>query len=391
MSLFLDLDDVYLSEELRSIRRTIRRFIDEEVKPHADRWEDEGRVPREVYLRMGELGILGMPYPEAYGGSDLGLFGTLVLGEELGRSTYGGVAGAIALQTDMSAGHLARHGSAPLKERYLRDIVAGRIVCSTAVTEPDAGSDVASLKTSARAEGGDFVLNGSKMFITSGVHADIYFVAARTDPQARGAHGVSLFVVEKGTPGLSIRGPLKKTGWLSSDTAQLFFDEVRVPAANLIGELNKGFQHVMEGFEHERFSIGAISLGHCEAAIELTLRWLADRSAFGAKLWDLHGIKLEMARLLTELCAAKALLYQSVDVAVRGGDARTLAAMVKAHLPPLANRILYQCVQFHGGMGFMRETAVERMSRDSRVLAIGGGATEVMLMEVSKHIHRQLR
>ncbi|MFT3819124.1 MAG: acyl-CoA dehydrogenase family protein [Rubrivivax sp.] len=391
MSLFLDLDNLYLSEELREVRRTIRRFIDDEVKPHAAQWEDDGRVPREVYRRMGELGILGIPYPEAFGGSDLGLFGTLVLGEELGRSTYGGVAGAIALQTDMSAGHLARHGSPALQERFLRSIVAGRTVCAMAITEPDAGSDVASLKTSARADGGDFVLNGSKMFITSGVHADVYFVAARTDAQARGAHGVSLFVVEKGTPGFSVRGPLKKTGWLSSDTAQLFFDEVRVPAGHLIGQLNKGFQHVMEGFEHERFSIGGICVGHCEAAIELTLQWLANRNAFGAKLWDLHGIRLEMARLLTELSAAKALLYQSVDVAARGGDARTLAAMVKAHLPPLTNRILYQCVQYHGGMGFMRETAVERLSRDSRVLAIGGGATEVMLIEVAKHIQRQMR
>ncbi len=386
MSMFVDLDDLYLSDELKMVRRTLRRFVEEEVTPYGEEWEKKGYVPREVFKRLGELGLLGMSFPEECGGSNMGALSSLILSEELGRSTFGGAMASISVHTDMSASHIARHGSDAMKDKYMPDIISGNKVCCVAVTEPDAGSDVAGLKTTARREDGHYVLNGSKMFITNGIHGDLYMVAARTDPEAKGSRGISLFVVEKGMTGFSVSEPLKKTGWLSSDTAQLYFDNVRVPAENLIGEENKGFYYIMEGFQLERICIGGQCVGQGEKAIELTMQWLKDRKAFGKTLWDIQSIKQEMAKMASELAAAKHLAYHTAHLDSQGRDALMSACMVKSHLPELLNKILYKCVQFHGGMGYMRETPVERMSRDARLLPIGGGATEVMLLEVAKRM-----
>lgn len=386
MSLFIDLDDLYFSDDLKMVRQTLRRFVEEEIVPHGDKWEEQGFVPRELFKKMGDLGLLGMSFNEECGGSDMGAMASLLLSEELGRSTFGGVMASITVHTDMSASHIMRHGSQSMKDKYMPDIVAGNKVCCVAVTEPDAGSDVAGLKTSARREGDEYVLNGSKMFITNGIHGDLYMVAARTDADAKGSQGISLFVVEKGTSGFAISEPLKKTGWLSSDTAQLFFNDMRIPAENLIGELHKGFYYIMEGFQLERICIGGQCVGQSEKAIELTLQWLKDRKAFGQTLWDIQSIKQEMAALVSELAAAKQLAYHAAHLDSQRKDSLPAACMVKSHLPELLNKILYKCVQFHGGMGYMRETPVERMSRDARILPIGGGATEVMLLEVAKRM-----
>ncbi len=387
MHLFFDLDHHYLTEEQRMLRAMLRRFVDEEVKPNADRWEVAGHVPREVYHKLGDLGVLGSSYAHELGGSDMGLMGTLVVAEEAARSTYGGFAGSVTLHTDMSR-YLGVHGSDYLKSKYMPGIISGRTIVSTCVTEPGAGSDVAGLKTRAVREGDSYVVSGSKLFITSGIHADLYLVAARTDPHAAGSRGVSMFAIEKGTPGFSISAPLNKTGWRCSDTAQLYFDGVRVSTRNLIGEENQAFQYIMNGFARERFSVGGICVGHGESALELTLDWVKNRKAFGGTLWDQQHVRLEMARMVSELNAAKALLYQAAWQAsqVSHREAAHLAAMVKAHVPVVVNKILYQCVQFHGGMGYMTETPVERISRDVRLMAIGGGATEVMLQEVAKRI-----
>lgn len=388
MSLFVDLDDNYLSDELKMVRQTLRRFVAEEITPFAEQWEEQGFVPRALFRKLGELGLLGMSFPEHCGGSNLGPLASLVLSEELGRSTFGGVMASVTVHTDMSASHIVRHGSAALQQQYLPDIIAGHQVCCVAVTEPDAGSDVAGLTTSARRDGDHYVLNGSKMFITNGIHGDLYMLAARTDPAAKGSRGISLFVLEKGMEGFTTSAPLKKTGWLSSDTAQLFLDNVKVPAANLIGELNQGFYYIMEGFQLERICIGGQCIGQSEKAIELTLDWLRNRKAFGQSLWDIQSIKQDMAKLLAELTAAKHLAYYTAWLDSQGKDARMSACMVKAHMPELLNKILYKCVQYHGGMGYMRESAIERIARDARILPIGGGATEVMLLEVAKHIDR---
>ncbi|GAB3377610.1 acyl-CoA dehydrogenase family protein [Spongiibacter taiwanensis] len=384
MSVFLDLDDLYLSDELKSMRRLIRRFVEEEIVPNGEAWEELGTMPRAYWHKMGDLGLLGMSYPEAYGGTSLGPLASLVLAEELGRSTFGGVMSGVGVHTDMSGLHIARHGSDTLKAKYLPEVVTGRKICAVAVTEPDAGSDVAGIKTTAVREGDSYRLNGAKMFITNGVHGDLYMLAARTDPAAKGSRGISLFVVEKGAAGFSVSKPLKKTGWLSSDTAQLFLDDVVVPAGNLIGEENKGFYYIMEGFQLERICIGGHCIGQAEKAIELTLEWLKGRRAFGSTLWDMQNIKLDMAALVAEVQAAKQLAYYTAHLDAQGCDASAGACMVKAHFPELLNKVMYRCVQFHGGMGYMRETPVERMSRDARILAIGGGATEVMCLELAK-------
>ena len=384
--MFVDLDDLYLSNELKTVRRSIRRYVEEKIMPNGDVWEEQGFIPRVIFREMGELGFLSMSFPERVGGSELGALSSLILSEELGRSTYGGVMASISVHSDMSASHLARHGNAALIEQYMPSIINGSKVCAVAVTEPGAGSDVARLKTKAEKIGDKWVINGSKMFITNGVHGDLFMVAARTDPNAKGSRGISLFVVEKGTPGFTSSEPLKKTGWLSSDTAQLFFDDVEVPETHLIGEVNKGFYYVMEGFQLERICIGGQVVGQCEKAIALTLEWLTQRQAFGGTLWDMDNIRTEMAALLSELTAAKHLAYHTAYLDANKQDAAMQASMVKSYLPELLNKVLYKCVQFHGGMGYMRETPVERMARDARILPIGGGATEVMLKEVAKRM-----
>lgn len=384
--MFIDLDNLYLSAELKTVRRSIRRYVEEKIVPNGDVWEEQGYIPRVIFREMGELGFLSMSFPESVGGSELGALSSLILSEELGRSTYGGVMASISVHADMSASHLARHGNPALIEQYMPSIINGSKVCAVAVTEPGAGSDVARLKTKAEKVGDRWVINGSKMFITNGVHGDLFMVAARTDPDAKGSRGISLFVVEKGTPGFTTSEPLKKTGWLSSDTAQLFFDDVEVPETHLIGEVNKGFYYVMEGFQLERICIGGQVVGQCEKAIALTMDWLTQRQAFGGTLWDMDNIKMDMAALLAELTAAKHLAYHTAYMDTNKQDAAMQASMVKSYLPELLNKVLYKCVQFHGGMGYMRETPVERMARDARILPIGGGATEVMLKEVAKRM-----
>ena len=362
MSKFVELDNLYLSDELKSVRQTLRRFVKEKIIPFGEQWEEQGYVPRKLFCQLGELGLLGMSFPEDCGGSNLGALASLILSEELARSTFGGVMASVSVHTDMSASHIARHGSELMKQHYMPDIVTGRKVCAVAVTEPGAGSDVAGLKTRARREGDHYVLNGSKMFITNGVHADLYILAARTDPEAKGSRGISLFVIEKGTPGFSNSKALKKTGWLCSDTAQLFLDTVRIPAKNLIGEENKGFYYIMEGFQLERICIGGQCVGQSEKAIELTMNWLNNRQAFGKTLWDIQSIKIEMAQLVSELAAAKQQAYYTAYLDAQGHDALMSACMVKAHLPEL----LKGCLWGATGRAACLRTRVGAISRCGR-------------------------
>jgi acyl-CoA dehydrogenase len=224
----------------RMLADSVRRFIDNEVVPAGRAWEEAGFVPREILRKMGSLGFLGLRYPEKYGGAEMSVLGTALLAEELGRSSFGGFAVTVLVHTDMASPHLMNAGSDAQLDKYMRAIVAGEKITAVAVTEPDAGSDVRSIRTSAKRDGAHWVLNGSKMYITNGVHADLYFVAAKTDPSA-GTRGISMFIVEKGTPGLSVARPLEKMGWRSSDTAELVFDNCRVPAGNLLGEEGRGF------------------------------------------------------------------------------------------------------------------------------------------------------
>jgi alkylation response protein AidB-like acyl-CoA dehydrogenase len=378
-------DPPNLSEELRMLREQVRRFVEREVVPHGEQWERDGKIPREIFRRMGALGFLGMRHEAEYGGTNMGPLASMVFAEELGRSSFGGFTSSTLVHSDMSAVHITLRGTQEQKQKYLPAIIRGETVCSIAVTEPDAGSDVAGLKTRARHDGDSWVINGAKMFITNAVYGDILIVAARTDPAAKGSRGISLFIVERNTPGISVT-KLDKHGWLCCDTAEIAFQDVRIPAENLLGEVNRGFYGIMETFQNERICIGGICAGECAKAIELTTSYVKTRQAFGGPLWNQQGVRLKLASLAAKAAAARALAYHAAELAEAGQSCEREVSMVKALSPEVLHEVVHGCLQLHGGTGFMRGTPIERMVRDARVLTIGGGATEVMLEEIAKRM-----
>jgi acyl-CoA dehydrogenase len=376
----------YFGEEHELLRAQLRRFVEEEIKPHALKWEQDGMVPREVLRRMGELGFLGIRYPAEYGGSDMDTLATVVLAEELGRSSFSGVAITVLVHTDMASVHLYNAGSQALKDHFMPDVIAGKKIVAVGVTEPGAGSDVKGIRTTARRDGDSYVLNGAKMFITNGVHADLYCIAANTNPDMRPSQRISMLLVEKGTSGFRVGRALDKQGWRSSDTAELLFEDCRIPATNLLGEEGRGFYAIMRNFQNERIVIGAMAMGEALAAIEITLDWVTQRQTFGAPLWSRQAIRHRLAMLAAKVEAGRQLVYHAAWLVTQAIDATKEVSMVKAYCGELVNEVMYTCLQFHGGMGYMRESTIERMSRDARVQSIGGGATEVMLEEVAKRM-----
>jgi len=376
----------YFTEDHNLLREQIRRFVENEIVPNGEAWEEDGCVPREILRKMGDLGFLGLTHEEQYGGSGMDVRGAVVLAEELSRSTFAGVNITALVHTNMASPHLANAGSPEQKQKYLPDIIAGKKITAICVTEPGAGSDVAGIRTRAVQDGNDWVINGSKIFITNGVYGDLYFVAAKTDPTAKGSRGISMFIVEKGTPGFKVGRALKKHGWRSSDTAELFFDDVRVPQANMLGELNKGFYAVMKNFQHERIMLAAMGVGEAQKALDITLEHVKTRKAFGAPLFEKDIIRDKLARLQTKIALARNYLHYVAWLDAQGADCIKEVSMLKANACEIANEVMYGCVQLHGGMGFMQECVIERMYRDARVLPIGGGATEVMYGEVAKRL-----
>jgi acyl-CoA dehydrogenase len=382
-------DSIYITPEHEQLREQVARFVAREVEPHAQAWEDAGFTPREVLRKMGDAGLFGLMYGSAYGGAEADALTNLVFAEALSQSTFGGFVITVLVHTDMASPHLHHAGTPAQLERYMPGIISGRTITAVGITEPGAGSDVAGIRTTATrvdgARGGEWVLNGTKMFITNGVHADLYFIAAKTPNGASEArHGMSMFIVEKGTPGFSVGRALKKSGWLSSDTAELVLDNVRLPAANLLGEENRGFYAVMKNFQTERIALAAMAVGHCTQALKMTLAFVRERRAFGAPLFEKQVIRQRLAMLDARVHAARAFMYDCAWRVTQGQDVVQQVSMLKALTGELVNEVVQTCQQFHGGMGYMRETAIERLWRDARVLAIGGGATEVMLDEVAK-------
>lgn len=378
--------NIYLNEDLRAIADQTADFIEREILPVGDSFEEAGQVPRQVLRQMGEIGFFGLRVPEEYGGIGLGPLASVVFSEQLGRSTYGGFAITVLAHTDLAIPYLVKFGSEELKTKYLPDMVAGTKIAGIAVTEPDAGSDVAAIRTTARRDGDTYLLNGTKMFITNGVEGDVILVAAKTDPDVKGSRGVSIFLVEKDTPGFEVGRALAKMGWRSSDTAELVFSECSIPASNLVGSENQGFYYIMENFQNERLILAGQSLGEAQRAIEITVEHLKERRAFGAILWSKQAIRQRLAMDQSRLDAARQLTYHAAWLEEQGHDSVRHVSEVKALVGELVNEVLYDCVQFHGGMGFIAETVVERMYRDARVQSIGGGATEVMLDEVAKRM-----
>jgi acyl-CoA dehydrogenase len=327
-----------------------------------------------------------MRHPVEFGGGGMGAMASVVFGEELGRSTYGGVAASITVHTDMSVAHIAHRGNNEQKQRYLPAACAGEKIFAICVTEPGAGSDVAGLKTRAIRDGDSWIINGSKTYITNGTYGDVYIVAARTDPVAKGSRGLSLFIVEKGMPGFSIGRKFEKHGWRSSDTAELFFNDLRVPADGLLGEEGKGFYYLMSTFQNERLLAGAMSAGQCAKAIELTVEYLKTRRAFGRTLWDQPVVRNKVAWLASKTAAVRAFVYQCAQMFDEGQDTVCEMSMLKAYVCETLQEVVHGCLQVHGGTGFIIGTPIERMARDARILTIGGGATEVMLEEVAKRM-----
>ncbi|HSC01277.1 MAG TPA: acyl-CoA dehydrogenase family protein [Burkholderiaceae bacterium] len=375
------LDNVYLTPEHELLREQMARFVAREVEPHGTQWERDGCVPREVLRKMGAAGFLGLMFSPDYGGSGADALTNLVFAEALSQSTFGGFIVTVLVHTDMASPHLHHAGTPEQLARWMPRITKGESISAVAITEPGAGSDVAGIRTRAVRDGDHWVLNGTKLFITNGVHGDLFFVAARTGETR---HAISMFVVEKGTPGFSVGRALDKTGWRSSDTAELVFDRCRVPADQLLGVEHQGFRSVMKNFQTERIALAAMAVGHATQALKLTLAHVRDRRAFGATLWDKQAVRHRLAMLDAKTRAARQYLYHCAWLVTQGRDVVQDVSMLKALTGELVNEVVQTGQQFHGGMGYMRDTAIERLWRDARILAIGGGATEVMLDEAAK-------
>ncbi|MCI5048121.1 MAG: acyl-CoA dehydrogenase family protein [Aquisalinus sp.] len=377
----------YFRIEHEMLRDQLARFINEEVKPHGEKWEEEGKVPREILKKMGDNGFLGIHYPEEFGGSGLDTIATALYAEELGKSTFGGFAITPLVHTDMSSVHILNAGSQEQKERFLPDVIAGTRIGAIGLTEPRAGSDLKGIGTKAKKVDGGWVINGSKIFITNGVYGDFVCALVKTgDADEKPTRAATMFIIEKEFEGFSVAQKLKKQGWRCSDTAELVFEDCFVPDENVIGEPGQGFYAAMQNLQNERIVIGAMAMGEAQAAIDITLEWVKQRQAFGGVLWDKQAIRQRLAMQQAKVEAGRQLVYHSAWKASQGQDAVKEVSMLKALCGELVNEVLYDCVQFHGGSGYIEETPVNRIFRDVRVQSIGGGATEVMLEEVAKRM-----
>ncbi|XAH21533.1 acyl-CoA dehydrogenase family protein [Xylophilus sp. GW821-FHT01B05] len=375
-----------LDEDMRMVRAQVRRYVEEVILPQADAWEQAGEIPRKAFRDFGELGFLGMRHPVEYGGGGLGAMSSVILGEELSRCTFGGVATAFTVHSDMSIGHIAHRGTHEQKQRYLPPACAGEKIGAVCVTEAHAGSDVAGIKTRAVRTADGWLINGSKTYITNGVYGDIYIIAARTDPSAKGSRGISLFIVEKGNQGLKVARKFDKHGWRASDTAELFLDDLKVPEDALLGEEGKGFYYIMSTFQNERLVAGAMSVGQMVKGIELTLDYVKQRQAFGKSLWEQPVVRNKLAWMASKTFACRTMVYSCAQMIDEGKDVVREVSMVKAFVCESLQEVLHGCLQLHGGTGYITGTPIERMVRDARILTIGGGATEVMLEEAAKRM-----
>ena len=374
------------TDEHESIRETAAKFVDNEINPFVDQWEEDGIFPaHELFKKLGDLGMLGISKPEKYGGLGLDYSYSIVFAEEMGRIQTGGVGMGIGIQTDMSTPALAKFGSEELCNEFLVPAISGDAVTSIAVSEPHAGSDVAAIKTEAKKDGDDYVINGTKMWISNSTQADYFCLLANTSEGQRHKNK-SLIIVPSDTPGVSLSEPLNKLGMRSSDTAQIFFDNVRVPQRNRIGEEGMGFMYQMFQFQEERIYAAASALKSYENIIQETIEYTKKRETFGKPILDNQIVQFRLAELQTEVELLRALTYNAVEEYIDGKDVLTKASMVKLKSGRLGRELTDACLQFWGGMGFMWESSVARAYRDTRLGSIGGGSDEVMLGIISKQM-----
>ncbi len=373
---------VTFTDEHEMFRQTVRDVIEREIDPHAEDWERSGSFPaHDLFPKLGALGILGLEYDPAYGGQGADHLFTVIYGEEFGRCATGGVAMAVSVQTDMATPALHRFGTDELKRRYLTPAIAGEMVAAIAVTEPDAGSDVAGLRTRAVRDGDEWVINGTKLYITNGTQADWLCLLARTSDEG-GHRGMTQIVVPTDVEGFSVSRKLDKLGQRSSDTAELSFVDARVPVDNTIGDIGRGFQQQMAQFQNERLIAAYMATGNMRLALDRTITYVRERQAFGRTLADNQWIQFKLAELVAEVDLLRHYNYACAQAIVDGVDDLTvtkMASIAKLKAGRLQREVADTCIQFHGGIGYMEETWTARYYRDSRLLSIGGGADEVML------------
>jgi citronellyl-CoA dehydrogenase len=379
---------VNITHEHRQIFDTTRQFVEKEINPNAVAWEKSGVWPaREIFRKMGALGLLGINKPEAVGGLGLDYSFQVMFAEALGHCSVGGIPMAIGVQTDMATPALARFGNDYLKDTFLKPAIQGDMVACIAVSEPGAGSDVAGIKTTARREGGDYVISGQKMWITNGTQGDWACVLCNTGESTAARHSnKSLIVVPLDAKGIDRKTKLDKLGQRSSDTAIIFLDNVRVPARHLIGEEGKGFVYQMQQFQEERLFLSASILASMDRCIDETVKYTGQRAAFGAPVLHNQYVHFRLAELKTEIEAARALTYRATEEMLAGRDVTLLASMAKLKAARVAREVTDGCLQYWGGQGFMWDNPISQYYRDLRLHSIGGGADEVMMGIIAKHL-----
>ncbi|WP_046759262.1 acyl-CoA dehydrogenase family protein [Kordia jejudonensis] len=378
------MNSMYFTEEHQLFRESLRDFLKKEVVPHIDKWEKTGTIERFIWEKFGEMGFFGVAYPEAYGGMDLDLFYTVILLEELQRINSGGFAAAIWAHVYLAMTHVNKEGSPEIKEKYLTASITGEKIGCLCITEPFGGSDVAGMRTTAVKKGDKYIINGSKTFITNGVYSDYLVVAAKTNPEL-GNKGISIFIMDRDVPGISAT-KLDKLGWRASDTGEIAFDNVEIPAENLMGEENMGFPYIMQHFALERLIMGINAHARAEYAIEYTLQYMSERQAFGRTIDKFQALRHTMADLATELEMCKTFNYAIASRLDKNEYVVKEATMSKLQSTKMADTVIYQCLQMLGGYGYMEEYPLARMLRDSRLGPIGGGTSEILREIIAKMI-----
>lgn len=375
---------MYFTEEHQLFRESLKEFLKKEVVPHIDKWEKTGTVERFIWEKFGEMGYLGLAYPEAYGGLDLDLFYTVILLEELQKVNSGGFAAAIWAHAYLAMTHLNKEGNHDIKKRYLEPSIAGTKIGALCVTEPFGGSDVAGMRTTAVKQGDTYVINGSKTFITNGYYCDYMVVAAKTNPEL-GNKGISMFVIDKETAGISAT-KLDKLGWRASDTAEIAFDNVVVPASNLMGEEGKGFPYIMQHFALERLIMGVNAHARAEYALEYALQYMSERKTFGKSIDQYQALRHKYADMYSFMELCREYNYSVAHRLNKGEYVVKEATISKLQSTKMADEVIYGCLQFLGGYGYMEDYPMARLLRDSRLGPIGGGTSEILREIISKMV-----
>ena len=371
------MENPWFKEEHEIFRKTVRKFMETELAPHAEEWEEKKDFPNWVFNRAGEMGFLGITYPEEVGGSGCDYFYKAVYCEELPRSDCGGVNMALLVQSDMGSPPIHILGTKEQQEEYLVPIIKGDKICALGITEPNAGSDVAAMRTTARRDGDDYVINGTKTFITNGARADVITLAAKTDSE-KGYDGISLFLVDTDLPGFSVSRRLEKMGMHSSDTTELVLEDVRVSKDKLLGEENKGFYEVMVNFQGERLVAAITAMAAASLVLERTVEYVKQREAFGRPLSKFQVTRHKIVDMLCEIEAARQYIYYCCWLFDQDRNPVQEVSIAKVISTEMALRVIHQCIQLHGGYGYMMEYGIERAYRDARLATIGGGTTEIM-------------